>query len=86
MSSIEEVRGQNMHAIEVANQSLGMFQQGRADLESAQQALLHAMEGSSQQDAAEAIGLFTQALASVDEVVQQVAAGISSAQDATDRL
>ena len=86
MSSIEEVRAGIMAAIEKANEGLGAVQQAHACVEDAQGQLMHATEGSGQGDVSEANGLLAQAVNSLEEVRQQVAAAISSAEGVANRL
>jgi uncharacterized protein DUF6919 len=80
MSSIEEVRAGAMAAIERANEGLGSTQHAHASLEEAQGLFMRAIEGSGRHEAAEAAGLLAQSIASLDEVRQQVAAAISTAE------
>lgn len=86
MASIEEVRAMIKRANEEGNSSLGMLQQANASPETMQGSLMHAVEGSGQQDAAEAVGLVTQAIECVGDAVQRVSAAIPSAETVAARL
>jgi hypothetical protein len=86
MSSIEEVRA-GLHAgNELANEGLGALQHAHAQLEQAQGAWMRATEGSGQADVSTANGLIAQAVASIEEVRQQVSAAISASEDVGNRL
>ena len=86
MASIDEVRGGIMAANESANEGLGAIQQAHASIEQAQGMLMRATEGSGQADVSEANGLLAQAVNSLEEVRQQVAAAIAAAEGVANRL
>jgi hypothetical protein len=86
MASIEEVRASIMQGTQCLTDALGMLKQAESEIESGQQAIMHAVEGSGQNDAQEALGLLQRALESVAEVVQMVNAAAQSAEDVAARL
>jgi hypothetical protein len=86
MASIEEVRAGIMQGTQSLTDALGMLKQAEAEIESGQKSIMHAVEGSGQNDAQEALGLMQRALESVAEVVQMVHAAAESAQDVAARL
>jgi hypothetical protein len=86
MASIEEVRAGLYAGNELANEGLGALQHAHAQLEQAQGAWMRATEGSGQADVSTANGLIAQAVASIEEVRQQVSAAISASEDVGNRL
>jgi len=86
MASIEEVRAGLAAGNELANEGLGALQRAHAQLEQAQGAWMRATEGSGQADVSTANGLIAQAVASLEEVRQQVSAAISASEDVGNRL
>ncbi len=86
MASIEEVRAGIALANDKASESLGALQQAHSSLEQAQGALLRVTEGSGQGDVSEANGLLAQAIGSITEVQQAVAAAISASEGVANRL
>ncbi len=86
MASIEEVRAGIALANDKASESLGALQQAHSALEQAQGMMLRASEGSGQADVNEANGLLAQAVGSVVEVQQAVAAAIQAAEGVASRL
>jgi hypothetical protein len=86
MASIEEVRAGIAVANDKASESLGALQQAHSSLEAAQGALLRVTEGSGQADVSEANGLLAQAIGSITDVQQAVAAAISASEGVANRL
>jgi hypothetical protein len=86
MASIDEVRAGIAQANEKASESLGALQHAHSTLEEAQAALLRITEGSSQADVSDANGLLAQAVGSITEVLQQVAAAIDASEGVANRL
>ena len=86
MASIEEVRAGIALANDKASESLGALQQAHSALEQAQGMMLRVSEGSGQSDVSEANGLLAQAVGSVVEVQQAVAAAIQAAEGVASRL
>lgn len=86
MASIEEVRAGIALANDKASESLGALQQAHSALEQAQGMMLRVSEGSGQADVNEANGLLAQAVGSVVEVQQAVAAAIQAAEGVASRL
>jgi hypothetical protein len=86
MASIDEVRAGIAQANEKAQESLGALQQAHSSLEQAQASLMHVTEGSTQADADEARGMIAQAVQTVLEVQQSVAAAIQAAEGVAARL
>ncbi len=86
MASIEEVRAGIALANDKASESLGALQQAHSALEQAQGMMLRVSEGSGQSDVSEANGLLAQAVGSVLEVQQAVAAAIQAAEGVAGRL
>jgi hypothetical protein len=84
--SIEQVRAGIAASNESANSGLGALQQTHADLEQAQGALMQATEGSGQGDVSDALGMYAQAIANVEETRQMVSAAISAAEGVANRL
>ncbi|MCW2716270.1 MAG: hypothetical protein QOG20_40 [Pseudonocardiales bacterium] len=86
MASFEEVRSGIALANDKASESLGALQQAHSALEQAQGMMLRVSEGSGQADVSEANGLLAQAVGSVVEVQQSVAAAIQAAESVAARL
>jgi hypothetical protein len=86
MASIEEVRAGIALANDKASESLGALQQAHSSLEQAQGSLLRVTEGSAQADVSEANGLLAQAIGSISEVQQAVAAAIQASEAVANRL
>ena len=86
MASFEEVRAGIAVANDKASESLGALQQAHSALEQAQGMMLRVSEGSAQADVSEANGLLAQAVGSVVEVQQAVAAAIQAAEGVASRL
>jgi len=86
MASIEEVRGGIAQATDKASDSLGHLQQAHSDLEQSQGLLMRAVEGSSQADADEAVGLLGRAIGMAAELQQTVSAAVQSAEGVGARL
>jgi len=86
MASFEEVRAGIALANDKASESLGALQQAHSALEQAQGMMLRISEGSAQADVSEANGLLAQAVGSVVEVQQAVAAAIQAAEGVASRL
>lgn len=86
MASFEEVRAGITLANEKASESLGALQQAHSALEQAQGMMLRVSEGSGQADVSEANGLLAQAVGSVIEVQQAVAAAIQASEGVAARL
>ena len=86
MASFEEVRAGIALANEKASESLGALQQAHSALEQAQGMMLRVSEGSGQADVSEANGLLAQAVGSVIEVQQAVAAAIQASEGVAARL
>ena len=86
MASIEEVRAGIAQATDKASESLGALQQAHSALEEAQSALMRVTEGSTQADVSEANGLLAQAVGSITDVQQAVAAAIRAAEGVAGRL
>jgi hypothetical protein len=86
MASFEEVRAGIALANDKASESLGALQQAHSALEQAQGMMLRVSEGSGQADVSEANGLLAQAVGSVVEVQQAVAAAIQASEGVAARL
>lgn len=86
MASFEEVRAGISVANDKASESLGALQQAHSALEQAQGMMLRVSEGSGQADVSEANGLLAQAVGSIVEVQQAVAAAIQAAEGVASRL
>lgn len=86
MASIEEVRAGIALANDKASESIGALQQAHSSLEQAQGALMRVTEGSTQADVSEANGLLAQAVGSIAEVQQAVAAAIQASEGVANRL
>jgi hypothetical protein len=86
MASIEEVRAGIALANDKAAESLGALQQAHSSLEQAQGALMRVTEGSAQADVSEANALLAQAVGSVTDVQQAVAAAIQASEGVAARL
>ena len=86
MASFEEVRAGIALANDKASESLGALQQAHSALEQAQGMMLRVSEGSGQADVSEANGLLAQAVGSVIEVQQAVAAAIQASEGVAARL
>lgn len=86
MASIEEVRAGIALANDKASESLGALQQAHSSLEQAQGELARVTEGSNQADVSEANGLLAQAVGSITEVQQAVAAAIQASEGVANRL
>jgi hypothetical protein len=86
MASFEELRAGIALANDKASESLGALQQAHSALEQAQGMMLRVSEGSGQADVSEANGLLAQAVGSVVEVQQAVAAAIRAAEGVASRL
>ena len=86
MASIEEVRAGIAAANEKATEGLGALQQAHAALEQAQGTLMRVTDGSGQTDVSDATGLLAQAVGSIEEVRQQVAAAVSASEGVANRL
>ncbi len=86
MASFEEVRAGIALANDKASESLGALQQAHSALEQAQGMMLRVSEGSGQADVSEANGLLAQAVGSVLEVQQAVAAAIQASEGVAARL
>ncbi|MBN9097274.1 MULTISPECIES: hypothetical protein [unclassified Pseudonocardia] len=86
MASFEEVRAGIAVANDKASESLGALQQAHSALEQAQGMMLRVSEGSAQADVSEANGLLAQAVGSIVEVQQAVAAAIQAAEGVASRL
>jgi hypothetical protein len=86
MASIEEVRAGIALANDKAAESLGALQQAHSSLEQAQGALMRVTEGSAQADVSEANALLAQAVGSVTDVQQAVAAAIRASEGVAARL
>lgn len=86
MASFEEVRAGIALANDKATESLGALQQAHSALEQAQGMMLRVSEGSGQADVSEANGLLAQAVGSVLEVQQAVAAAIQASEGVAARL
>lgn len=86
MASFDEVRAGIALANDKASESLGALQQAHSSLEQAQGMMLRVSEGSGQADVSEANGLLAQAVGSVVEVQQAVAAAIQASEGVAARL
>jgi hypothetical protein len=86
MASIDEVRAGIALANDKASESLGALQQAHSSLEQAQGVLMRVTEGSAQADVSDANGLLAQAVGSILEVQQAVAAAIQAAEGVAGRL
>jgi hypothetical protein len=86
MASIEEVRAGIALANDKASESIGALQQAHSSLEQAQGALLRVTEGSAQADVSDANALLANAVGSILEVQQAVAAAIQAAEGVANRL
>jgi hypothetical protein len=86
VASFEEVRAGIALANDKASESLGALQQAHSALEQAQGMMLRVSEGSGQADVSEANGLLAQAVGSVIEVQQAVAAAIQASEGVAARL
>jgi hypothetical protein len=86
MASIDEVRAGISLANDKASESLGALQQAHSSLEQAQGVLMRVTEGSAQADVSDANGLLAQAVGSILEVQQAVAAAIQAAEGVAARL
>jgi hypothetical protein len=86
MASIDEVRAGIALANDKASESLGALQQAHSSLEQAQGVLMRVTEGSAQADVSDANGLIAQAVGSILEVQQAVAAAIQAAEGVASRL
>jgi replicative DNA helicase len=86
MASIEEVRSGIALANQKASESLGALQQAHSQLEEAQQSLTRVTEGSAQADVSDANALLANAVGSILEVQQAVAAAIQAAEGVANRL
>lgn len=86
MTSITDVRAGIAVAVDYAQQSMGALQQAFADLEQAQGALMHAVDGSGQADVSEAVAMLARAVENVAETQQIVAAAVQSAESIGARL
>jgi hypothetical protein len=86
VASFEEVRAGIALANDKATESLGALQQAHSALEQAQGMMLRVSEGSGQADVSEANGLLAQAVGSVLEVQQAVAAAIQASEGVAARL
>lgn len=86
MASFEEVRAGIALANDKASESLGALQQAHSALEQAQGMMMRVSEGSAQADVSEANGLLAQAVGSVVEVQQAVAAAIQASEGVAARL
>jgi hypothetical protein len=86
MASIEEVRAGIALANDKASESIGALQQAHSSLEQAQGAVLRVTEGSAQADVSDANALLANAVGSILEVQQAVAAAIQAAEGVANRL
>jgi hypothetical protein len=86
MASFEEVRAGIALANDKASESLGALQQAHSALQQAQAMMLRVSEGSGQADVSEANGLLAQAVGSVVEVQQAVAAAMQASEGVAARL
>ncbi len=86
MASFDEVRAGIALANDKASESLGALQQAHSALEQAQGMMLRVADGSGQADVSEANGLLAQAVGSITEVQQAVAAAIQASEGVANRL
>ena len=86
MASIEEVRAGIAAANEHANSALGAVNQAINEMEDALGTLMHAVDGSGQADATHSVASWAKAKDNLEEVRQQISAGISMAEELAGRL
>jgi prefoldin subunit 5 len=85
-SSISDVQGRIQEANRLAEDSRGALNEARKNIDEARTMLQQAMSGSSQNDADEAIRLYSDAVEKLDDVQDAVAQAVQQASEVSSRL